>query len=288
MDKSEAEARSRTRRTRSTIGTTSGVVAFAAAALVLLLLPALGSAAQPAATTIKAPFTSATVTLTNPVTHAGTGKTVRTTSAFFNKTTGIGGFSDNASAVFKNTSTNNSALGTGEIQVNLPITISTTGTHSIQAVWITVATGSVNLTHGVCAGSATVASSSCTRFAQAFVHGFAILLDRTNGSSIRVQNWPGNFTSVWDNTTCAFLRCTSTTSTSFSSALHTGRAFWSWDWTSVSLVATHHYVVEMFLFGGAQVTLQVNGATLKGASGNAQLNSGTHGNDEVLSSVIVS
>ncbi|MCI4354589.1 MAG: hypothetical protein L3K06_04410, partial [Thermoplasmata archaeon] len=187
----------------------------------------------------------------------------------------------------RNTSTNNSAMATGKIQLTLPVTIPTTGTHSITVVWITVATGSVNLTKGLCAGSATIASTNCTRFAQAFVHGFATLVDRTNGSSIRVQNWPGNFTAVWDNTTCAFLRCTSSTSSSFSSALHTGRAFWSWDWTSVSLVSTHKYVIQMFLFGGAQVTLQVNGATLKGASGNAQFNSGTHGNDEVLSSVSI-
>ncbi len=263
------------------------LAAVAAAVVVLLLLPSPGSAVQPAVTTLKAPFTSAVVTLTNPTTHAGTGKTVLVASAFFNKTTGIGGFSDNASASWRNTSLNNSALGTGRIQVNLPITITSTGTHTISVVWITVATGSVNLTKGICSGSATIASSSCTRFAQTFVNGFAILLDRTNGSSLRVQNWPGNFTAVWDNTTCAFLRCTSSTSASFTGALHTGRAFWSWDWSSVSLVSTHHYVIQMFLFGGAQVTLQVNGATLRGASGNAQMNSATHGNDEVLNSVSI-
>jgi hypothetical protein len=265
----------------------AGLSLLATAMTLVLLLPSLAAAAQPAVTTIKAPYTSAVVTLTNPTTHAGTGKTVRGASAFFNKTTGIGGFADNASASWRNTSTNNSALATGRIQVNLPITISTTGTHTISVVWITVATGSVNLTKGSCTGSATIASTSCTRFAQTFVNGFAILLDKTNGSSTRVQNWPGNFTAVWDNTTCSFLHCTSTTSSKFTGALHTGKAFWAWDFTSVSLVSTHHYVVEMFLFGGSEVTLQVNGAMLKGASGNAQFNSATRGNDEVLNSVSI-
>lgn len=266
-------------------GIAAGVLAVAFA--LVLLLPALGSAAQPAVTTLKAPYKTATVILSNPASHTGGGRTLLVTGAFFNKTTGVGGFSDNVSAALRATSTNNSALATGEIQVNLPITISTTGKHTLQAVWITVATGSVNLTSGSCKGNASIASSSCTRFAQAFVHGFAILLDKTNGSQIRVQNWVGNFTSVWANTTCKFLTCTTVKSSAFTGALHTGTAFWSWDWTSVSLVSTHKYTMEMFLFGGAQVTLSATGATLKSASGNAQLNSGTHGNDEVLFDVSV-
>ena len=260
---------------------------FAAIAVVLLLVPPTTAGAQPNVTTLKAPFTAATVTLTNPVTHAGTGKTVIVATSFFNKTTGVGGFSDNASALWRSTATNNSALATGRIQVNLPITISTTARHTISVVWITVATGSVNLTAGQCKGNASIASSSCTRFAQTFVHGFANLVDRTNGTSIRVQDWPGNFTAVWSNTTCAFLTCTTSASTGHTGALHTGKAFWSWTFSSVALVSTHKYTIQMFLFGGAQVTLQVNGATLRNASGNAQMNSATLGNDEVLSSVTI-
>lgn len=264
-----------------------GIPLVALAAVAVLLIPVSAAAAAPAASTIRAPFTNATVTLTNPATHAGTGKATTVTKAFFNKTTGIGGFSGNVTASWKNTSTNNSALATGQITITLPVTISSTGLHSISAVWITVATGSVNLTAGTCKGSATIASTSCTRFAQTFVHGFAVLMDKTNGSSVRVQNWPGNFTAVWTNTTCSFLHCTATKSTALTGALHTGRAFWAWDWTNLGLNSTHKYQIQMVLFGGAQVTLQVSGATLTGAHGNAQLNSGTRGNDEVLSSVSV-
>lgn len=255
---------------------------------VLTTAALVAQAAGAGATTIRAPFTSATVTLTNPMTHAGSGRGVLVTAAFFNRTTGLGGFSDNASATWKTTSTNNSILATGRIQVNLPITVPSTGAKSVTIVWTTLAVGSVNLTAGTCRGNSTVATTSCTRFVQAFIHGFAILQDKTNNTNIRVQNWPGNFTAVWSNTTCSFTHCTTSASTGHTSALHTGKAFWSWDFTGLSLVSTHKYVIEMMLFGGAQVTLSVSGATLKGASGNAQFNTGTRGNEEILDSVTIS
>ena len=271
----------------TTVQRTGWFAPLAALALVLLLVPSSVGGAGLSSTVLKAPFTSATVTLTNPITHAGMGKTTLVVKSFFNKTTGVGGFSDNASSTWKSTNANNSAQATGRIQIVLPITIPTTARHTITVVWITMATGSVNLTPGTCRGNASLASTSCTRFAQTFVHGFANLIDGTNGSTIRVQTWPGNFTSVWSNTTCAFLVCTSSSSTAHSGSLHTGKAFWSWTWSSVALNASHTYTIQMFLFGGAQVTLKVSGATLRTASGNAQLNSATRGNDEVLSSVTI-
>jgi len=272
---------------RSKIRLTGWITTATAVAVVLLLAAPPAGALRPNVTTLKAPFTTAVVTLTNPASHSGGGKVTMTSGAAFNKTTGTGGFSDNASSTLRTTSANNSALATGRIQVNLPITITTTGRHTITAVWITVATGSVNLTPGKCLGNASLASSSCTRFAQAFVVGFAVLVDRTNGSQTRVQNWPGNHTSVWSNTTCAFLVCKTSSSSARSGSLHTGKAFWAWDWTSVALNSSHKYTIQMFLFGGSQVTLSVVGATLSGASGNAQLNSATAGNHEILSSVSI-
>lgn len=261
---------------------------LALVAAVVLLIPVSASATPFASTVIKAPFTTATVVLSNPMTHAGSGKNTLVAKAFFNKTTGVGGFSDNASAVWKTTSANNSALATGRIEVTVPVTITTTGRHTLTVLWTTMAIGSVNLTAGTCHGNRTVATSNCTRFSQAFVHGFANLVDKTNGSVIRVQSWPGNFTSVWSNTTCAFLVCTTSASAGHAGVLHTGKAPWIWSWSSVTLVATHSYTIQMFLFGGAEVTLQVHGATLKGASGNAQLNSATLGQDEVLGSITIS
>jgi hypothetical protein len=272
---------------RSTIHRLGWLGALPAVVAVLLLLAPAVAGVSAASTVLKAPFTSATVTLSNPATRAGTGVTLLVTKSFFNKTTGVGGFSDNGSATWKSTSSNNSALAAGRIEVSLPVTISTTGRHTITVVWVTIATGSVNLTAGTCHGNASLASSSCTRFAQAFVHGFGNLVDRTNGSILRVQTWPGNFTSVWSNTTCARLTCTTSASTGHAGVLHTGTAFWSWTWSSVALNASHKYVLQMFLFDGAQVTLETSGATLRNASGNAQLNSATNGNDETLKTVTI-
>lgn len=275
-------------RLRGSLPALGGMATVPVLLIALLLISPLAAGAVPNTTTLKAPFTKAVVTLTNPVSHAGSGVTSILVASFFNKTTGVGGFRDAASAVWRSHSgTNNSALATGRIQVNVPISITTTGAHTITAIWITIANGGVNLTAGKCSGNASVASTSCTRFAQSFVFGFGTLIDRTNGSTIRVQTWPGNSTSLWSNTTCAFKVCHTASSVGATSSLHTGKAFWSWSWSSVSLVSTHKYILEMFLFGGGEVTLSTNGATLSGASGNAQFNSGSTTADETLSSISI-
>ena len=278
------DRRERARRTAFGLGTAS----VAALAVLVLLLPTALAGAAPNVTT-RPPFKNATVVLSNPQSHTGGGTVKLVNSAFFNKTTGVGGFSDNASSTWRSTSMNNSARATGQIVVTLPIKVSTTGTHTISVVWITIATGSVNLTAGLCKGNRTVAVSTCTRSATAFVNGFVFLVDKTAGTSTPNTNvWPGNATSVSNVTTCAFLKCTSNHTAQTSSALHTGKAFWSWDWSGVSLNSSHSYQIKMTLFGGSEVDLMVStGATLTGAKGNAQLNSATLGMQEDLLSVSI-
>jgi hypothetical protein len=241
-------------------------------------------------TTIKAPYTTASVTLTNSKILSGCGKSQLVTKAFFNKTTGVGGFSARDNTTWCTTSTNNSALQEGKITVNIPIAVGTTGIHNITVIWETISTGSVNVTPGRCTGSPTIASGSCVRFAQAFVFGTNYLLDNTTRTrtSSTAPLWPGNFTAVWSNTTCSFAACTTSASAAKTSALHTGAAFWAWSWNSISLNASHIYTLHMFLFGGTIVTLTTSGgATLAFAKANAQFNSGTLGNEQKLVSVMV-
>ncbi len=262
---------------------------LAAGVFLMLLAPATLGALVPA-TTIKAPFTTATVTLANPKTMSGCGSAKLVTKAFFNKTTGIGGFSSRDNSTWCTSSTNNSALQEGKITLSIPIPVTTTGIHNITVIWETIATGGVNVTPGRCVGSATIASGTCVRFAQAFVLGTNFIQDGTTHVKTVSTSplWPGNFTAVWSNTTCSFTSCSTSASSARTSALHTGNAFWSWTWKSISLNASHSYTLHMTLFGGTIVTLmETGGATLTSAKANAQFNSGTLGNDEKLVSITV-
>jgi hypothetical protein len=273
-------------RSRATLG---AAYALGAGVLILLLAPTVLAGATPL-TTSKPPFTNATFTLANPKTSAGCQSAKLVTKAFFNKTTGIGGFSSRDNATWCAANTNNSVLQEGKITITIPITVTKTGIHNITVVWDTIATGSVNLTAGRCAGTATSASSSCVRFVQAFVFGTNFLLDNNTKTHTLSSSplWPGNSTSLWSNTSCAFKTCTTSTNGGVTSALHTGNAFWSWDWNSIFLNASHTYTLHLILFGGTQVTLMTTGgATLASAKGNAQFNSGTLGNEEKLLSITV-
>jgi hypothetical protein len=266
-----------------------GGVASAAGITVLLLLLPSTLGAVGASSTLTAPYKTAKVALSNPVSVSGCAVPHIVSKAFFNKTTGIGGFSANATTSWCTNATNNSALATGQLTVSLPIHVRTTGTHKISVFWVTVATGSVNLTAGTCAGSTLIAYTSCTRSAKAFVYGTAFLVDQVTLKKVGSSNiWPGNFVYVSNYTSCYHTTCTSTASAHSSASFSTGSSFWAWYWNKTLLNASHNYTLKMTVFGGSQVILKVTGATLTGASANAQLNSATRGNDEQLYSISIS
>jgi len=254
-------------------------------AVATVLAPSTLGAVTPGVT-LKAPYKKATVVLTNPATVAGCGGGAIRTSAFFNKTTGIGGFSDNSSSTWCTSSTNNSASYTGRLALTLPVKFATSGMHTITVLWDTVIAGSVNLTAGTCAGSASAPYSGCTRSSEAFVYGFAYLIDKTTHKKVASNAWPGNFAYVDSYTSCRYTNC-STTSSAKSSATISGSFFWAWYWNKTAVNSTHKYVLSMTLSGGAAVVLKVSGATLSGAKADAQLNSATGGNDEQLYSVTI-
>jgi len=263
---------------------------LAVGAMVMLVAPTVLGSVVPF-TVLKPPFTTATVKLANPKVLAGCAVGKIVTSTFFNKTTGIGGFSSRGNSTWCAANTNNSVSQTGQITIDIPISVTKTGIHNVTVIWDTIATGSVNITPGRCVGSATIASSSCTRFSDAFVFGTNYIADQTTHTRTTSSSpvWPGNHTSVWANTTCSFTTCTTSSSAAKTSALHTGNAFWSWDWFSISMNASHTYSLHMVLFGGVIVMLTTTGGgTLTGAKGNAQFNSGTLGNEEKLLSITVS
>lgn len=271
-------------RGRLTIGTSTAGLAVLMVALILAPSAAAGSGGH----TFVAPYKTSKVVKSEINTTAGGGAGVVTHAAFWNKKTGIAGFSDNASATWWSNTTNSSANRAGEVVVSIPIHVKTNGTHNISALWITVAAGYANLTAGTCTAG-TAYYSGCTRSADVFVYGSAVLLDKTTGHSTASTNkWPGNHTYLSSYTSCYLSSCSTSTSGKSPGTLHTGVAYWAFYFNSTVMNSTHNYTVKMTLFGGARILLMTNGgATLSGASGNAQFNSATLGNEEELNSLTV-
>jgi hypothetical protein len=255
---------------------------------VLLLVPSSLGSITPAVT-LHTPYKPAKIILTNPATMSGCGTATLVSPAAFNKTNGIASFSDNANTTWCSSHANNSASSVGSVGVNFGIHVKTTGTHTVQVTWLTVATGFVNLSAGTCTGSSSNPYSGCTRSAQVFVYGTAFILDKNTNKRILLTNkWPGNATYISNYTSCHFTSCTSKVMGGSSGSLHTGAAYWFWNFTGVSLNATHNYSLKMTIFGGARANLVVTGgATLSAATADAQLNSATLGNKEYLYSISI-
>jgi hypothetical protein len=253
-----------------------------------LLVFAPSASAGSGSHTFTAPYKSAKAVLSDPNTTAGGGSGTQVQKATWNKTSGIAGFSSTASATWWSNRTNSSANREGEIVLSISIHVKTTGTHNLSVIWETVAAGYANLTAGTC-GAGTGFYSSCTRSANVFVYGSASLLDKKTKVSVASTNkWPGNHTYLSNYTSCVYTSCSSTTQGKATGTLHTGAAFWAFYFNGTKLNATHNYTLKMTLFGGARIILDTTGgATLTGASGNAQFNSATLGNEEYLYSYTV-
>jgi hypothetical protein len=255
-----------------------------------MLIAAPAALAGSGGHTIMAPYTTVTAKLTNPSTVSGGGSGSHSHRTFWNNTTGIAGFSAKASTTWWTNATNSSANEYGQVVLSLPIHVKSTGAHTITVLWVTTASGYANLTAGKCTAGATSIYSGCTRSADVFVYGSAYLLDKTTNTHIASTNkWAGNHTYLSNYTNCAYSTCRSTTMGSSFGVLHTGASYWAFYFNGTAFNATHHYALKMTIYGGARVILMTSmGATLSGASANAQFNSATLGNGEDLYSISVS
>jgi hypothetical protein len=270
-------------------GLAGATTALGLTVLMGLLILAPSASAGSGSHTFSAPYKTAKAVLTDPNTTSGGGSGVQVHKAFWNKSAGIAGFSSTANASWWSNKTNSSANEEGEVALSIPIKIKTTGLHTISVIWLTVAAGYSNLTAGVCKAG-TGYYSGCTRAADVFVYGSATLLDKTTMKSVASTNrWTGNHTYISNYTSCLYSSCSSSTIGKATGTLHTGAAFWGFYFNGTSLNASHTYSLKMTLFGGARILLTTSGgASLTGASGNAQFNSATLGNEEELYSYTVS
>lgn len=277
-------------RRRRAVGTGLGTLAtVGGVGLLLFLLPLTGAAGT--GTTFHAPFKGMGVVPSTISRTAGCGKATTAKASFFNATTGMGGFSSSAS-VSKSCASflpGDSGVAYGQFELTFPVNVSTTSsTHSISVIWSTIINGSVKLTLGTCKTNASVILSYCDQVASAYVHGFATLVDLTNGSRVKSVMWPGNFTTQETNRSCVFGVCTTnTTGTGSGSSKIVGTFLWSWTWSKVTMNRTHAYFLDMVLYGGATAALNVWDATITGGSASASLNSATAGNIEKLTSITV-
>lgn len=266
--------------------------ALVGATALLMVLPATVGATTPG-TTLSAPFHHLKIAKSNPssLLGCGTGTIVKSTS--FNKTSGVGKFSDNGTIPACSTASSSSLTQEGSFTVTAPVHVKHSGTYNLSAIWLTIATGSVNITQGSCTGTASPGTyPNCNVSASAFVYGSAYLLDKNTGTKTSLSNhWPGNSTYVWDYTYCypAPTGCKSTTSRSTSGSLHTGSSYWEWYWNGTALNSAQNYSLVMTIFGGVKLTATTAmSAKLSGDYAFAQLNSGTLGNDETLIQIAVS
>jgi hypothetical protein len=260
-----------------------------AAVVLLIALSASGAPVSGTTHTYTAPYKGAHISTRTIGTMNGCGGGGHPKRVYFNRTAGVGGFSENASAKWCGSSANNSANFQGVFTVAFPFHVKSSGAHNISVTWLTVATGSVNLTAGTCSASSSTYYAGCTRSAAAFVYGSAYLLDKTTGTKIKLSNhWPGNSTYVDNYTSCAYGKCNSVASKLSSSTLRTGAAYWAWYWNGTVLNASHNYTLKMSINGGVTVVLTTTGgATLSGASADGQLNSATLGNEEKLYAIAI-
>ena len=113
-------------------GLFTGGAAFALAPLAVLLLaaPTALGAATPALT-LSAPYTHAGIKHSNPMTITGCGNATKVKGAFFNKTAGIGGFSDQGNTSTCTSATSSSVVMEGSLTISIPFHVKTNGTYQI-------------------------------------------------------------------------------------------------------------------------------------------------------------
>lgn len=273
------------RRTTRIAGWGTGAAGVAVA--VLVVLGPATFARSPVGPATGAPYAGMGVVLSTTWKVAGCGKASITSAPAFSPTTGVGGFGGSASAKGCGSPTpGDLGVAIAQIELTYPINTSATGRHTVTVVWSTILNGSATERAGRCTPNATAATAYCDRIASAFVFGYATLIDATNGTRLPSSAWPGNFTTSETNTSCVFGTCTTTTTGPGSGSI-VGSFPWAWSWSKVFLNATHAYLLDMVLYGGAVASLTTFAATLRGASASATLNSATGGNQESITSITV-
>lgn len=259
-------------------------------ALAVVLLLGAATAAPTGGVVLTAPYKTAHVTHYNSNTTAGCAGGRVDRKSYFNKSRGDGGLADNASGIWCNSYSANSATFEGAFNVSVPIRVAASGPTSIVVKWTLRANGSANITAGRCISRTVTGTVTCARSAKVFVNDSAVLVDLTNGSRLLpTYTWPGESIRVYEDTSCANTRCSSNGSMNASANLTIGPVYGSVYLNLSFLNASHHYLLELGILGGVKVDLSATGiAAIIGGAASATLNAGTHGKRVALHSITIS
>ena len=215
--------------------------------------------------------------------------------AAWSPVTGIGHFADAASAKscaksLAGIGSGSNGYASGEFEIAIPVHIATTGAHSVAPTWMfTIADSQKMSVGGVCPAvkiSATgYGSSYCDASSEAYVSGYAYLVDTTNGTYFySTSYWSGffNYSSQYNDTYCYNFNCSYYNSSYGAPSTFSGSTSHTW-WFNGTMVKSHKYVLITYVYGGASAYLY----GYPKSSASAMVNLATLGNGAKLSSISV-
>jgi len=218
-----------------------------------------------------------------------------TAKASWSPVTGVGHLGEVASAKTCGKSLagvggNSNGYASGEFEIAVPIKIATTGAHSVAAAWTISLTDSQKMTvGGVCPAvklnSLGAGYSYCDASSEAYVSGYAYLVDVTNGTYFySTTYWSGlfNYSSQYNDTYCYNFNCTSYNYTYGTPSTFSGSASHTWYFNG-TMVKSHHYVLIAYMYGGASAYLY----GFPKSTASAMVNMATLGNGAKLTGISV-
>jgi hypothetical protein len=217
-----------------------------------------------AGATMVAPYKGAVVSNYNSSSTGGCAAIGKTLAlATWSPVTGIGHFADVGAAKscpksLAGIGGSSSGSASGEFELAIPVKISTTGAHSVGAMWSLAWTASNTLTvGGVCPAPKLSATgygySYCQAYSDAYIYGYSYFVDTTNGTGFYSSTY-------WSGTT----KYPST------------------------IVKSHHYLFIAYMYGDAYASIYgyPNGGYPK-ASASATVNMATLGNGAKLTGISI-
>ena len=267
--------------------------ALTVATLVLLLAPSTLGASTNHAIVLSAPYRGVTTGTSSTLSTTGCGNAANPVVPFFSGATGMGGFANHAAAPgCTNNPSGSSAYATQGFTSNIPLSLSSSNATIVALATVTAA-GVTKLVPGVCgASNASSSYQFCYQSAEAYVTGYAYVIDQTTGAYFgSTTYWAGLYASQYYETYCFSFNGTSGCSV-FSSGNTTATGFHSsttFSWTfAVTGVNPSDKLVLQISFSGASFAYQyVYGTTLTGGTTRAGTNVGSGVNGIELDSITI-
>lgn len=252
----------------------------------LLLLPAGALGTTPDAY-LTAPFHHVHLRVGQVSISVGCAKGQPLARAFFNASSGHGGFGDRARAWSCAGVTSSRVVEEGRIGLTIALHEHVAGHRFVQITWVSIGHGALNLTPGNCTLLNPNGSGKCDRSAAIVLNGSAYVLDETTGGTQAIgPSVAWSFTlEAWANTTCVHGSCTTSQSSTLTQPAQRLPDYPKWI-LGPRILAGQHYAVVLAVYGGVALDLTSTGsAVLQGAAAAAHFFAAGPAGQETLYSV---